>query len=63
MPRDYNDSGNIERRDERRLDHDDIGDEELPICPACVGGDVFKLGVLGALAHYRCRTCGCTFSC
>lgn len=27
-------------------------------CPACDGDDLYVLGVLGSITHYRCRACG-----
>lgn len=31
-------------------------------CPQCGGASPVLLGLLGRLAHYRCRACGWTFS-
>ena len=31
-------------------------------CPACKGDNVECLGSLGRTTHYRCRSCGWTFT-
>ena len=33
----------------------------MEACVVC-GGDSVKLGTLGSLTHYRCGSCGITFS-
>ena len=38
----------------------DEGDEKVVGCPGC-GGPGTPLGVLGNLAHFRCRNCGLDF--
>jgi rubredoxin len=75
MPRDYNDSSHIERRDARRLSVYDNGDDcldpedeavreeiDAPTCPQCESHASECLGQLGNLGHYRCRSCGWLFS-
>ena len=42
-------------------DGEDDGGDAAPACPACHGPS-FPLGVLGNLAHYRCRNCGADYS-
>ena len=39
----------------------DEDDEQVVGCPGC-GGPGTPLGVLGNLAHFRCRNCGIDFN-
>lgn len=41
---------------------ENINEDIFPSCPTCGSDNTNKLGVLGKLAHYKCRNCGMEFS-
>lgn len=49
------------RRDAEEAAHDAAMEELEAECLVC-GEDNMPMGILGNLAHYRCRNCGITYS-